>query len=139
MRPQSLLEAAQRFPSFRTDVLEELRGRALSDSDQLLAAEAMLTALEETPLDHGLGREVTYISGSIANGTLPADLCERIARAIVRVHATVDGVIVAPDAIKDVATGTPLQLAIGLTGEPYWAPSLVERVPSGLKVLRRLP
>ncbi len=124
MRPQSLLEAAQRFPSLRTDVFKELRGRALSDSDQLLAAEAMLTALEETPLDHRLGREVPYISGSIANGTLPADWCERFARAIVRVHATVDGVIVAPDAIKDVATGTPLQLAIGLTGEPYWAPSL---------------
>ncbi len=124
MRPQSLLEVAQRIPSLRRDVFDELRGRALSESDQLLTAQAMLAALEETPLDRAHGHEVRYISGSISNGTLPADLCERFVRAIVRVHATVDGVIVTPDATVDVATGAPLELALGLTGEPYWAPSL---------------
>jgi hypothetical protein len=88
-----LFAAAERIPEVSRDTFEVLAARPLSASEQRRLADAMLVQIAAWARGEGDNqlRAAQYIAASVANGTLPSEYAERLARAVCQLRVEIEG------------------------------------------------
>ncbi len=106
----ALFAIAERVPSIAPETFGVLRTRPLSGAEQRQLADLVLphiTGWARGQTNHR-GREANYIAASVANGTLPIEYAELLARAVCQLHvdasfAADDTAITEQNGVMDIA------------------------------------
>lgn len=88
-----LFVATERIPSMSRDTFDVLAARPLSASEQRRLADVMLVQIALWVRGEGDNqlRAAQYIAASVANGTLPSEYAERLARAVCQLRVEIEG------------------------------------------------